>query len=305
MDLALYHPEFGYYRKFKDPFGIKGDFYTAEQLEPFGDMITSFLAKTFPEAAAPRPAVLEIGAGRQDLRFALAKWNYQGFDWDANSLPAHWKGLVLANEFFDALPVQVYRRCAHGWRERRIGFAGDRFHWLEIDPVDTAPDEYLARYEEHVPESGVIEVSLDLSTWMQRIARLLTAGVLLVVDYGYDAKELSRFPEGTLMAYRKHAADPDVLASPGDRDITAHVNWTELLRSALGAGLGLRYNGTMRSWALSLWTPEELKERWCRSGLRWQMQWKQLVIGMGDTFRVAVFDKPSAKQNAPENRRRQ
>src|SRR5450755_2495599 len=89
MDLALYHPALGYYRGGRDPFGVAGDFYTAEQLPAFGWLVAQYvdrLRSTF-EPEAPFQ-VLELGGGSGELREYLGRWNYRAFDWAADALPA-------------------------------------------------------------------------------------------------------------------------------------------------------------------------------------------------------------------------
>src|SRR5688500_591605 len=101
MQLALYHPEFGYYRRPRDPFGREGDFYTAQQLQPlFGDVIGGII-----EQWDAGPAVVELGAGRGEMATAFSRWDHVAIEAGRGDLPAHFEGVVFANEFFDALPV--------------------------------------------------------------------------------------------------------------------------------------------------------------------------------------------------------
>ena len=97
------------------------------------------------------------------------------------------------------------------------------------------------------------------------------------------------------MSYRKHQAVEDVLANPGCQDITAHVNLTSLTDSALRSGFEFVARQSFASWALSIWSEEELTRRWQSADARWRLQWKQLVYGMGDSFHVLLFRKPTAK----------
>ena len=93
-------------------------------------------------------------------------------------------------------------------------------------------------------KARVFEVNLDALAWLERIARALEAGFVFTIDYGYTRAESVRFPRGTLMSYRRHQADEDVLDDPGARDITAHVAFTALEEH--GARLGLR-DGALRN----------------------------------------------------------
>jgi len=140
-----------------------------------------------------------------------------------------------------------------------------------------------------MPEGGELEAALAIPAWLRRIASTLSDGYLVVIDYGYNDRELLRFPAGTLLSYRKHQAVSNVLAGPGSQDITAHVNFTWLSKCAAAAGFELERSESLGSWLLAIWGEEELARRWAHSDQRWRLQWKQLVFGMGETFRVLQF----------------
>ena len=112
MELALYDPTFGYYRKDPQPFGLSGDFYTAEQLQPvFGELMESFIARLAVKMQAR--GLLRVSRSApvaREMAPALSRWNYRGYDLDGGELPSQMHGLVLANEFFDALAGALLRR---------------------------------------------------------------------------------------------------------------------------------------------------------------------------------------------------
>lgn len=282
MQQALYAPGTGYYRHSRlNPFGQRGDFYTAVQLEPvFGEVLEVYLE------SLELSQVVDLGAGRAGLAEALSAWNYIPVDWDLHPLPARIDGVVIANEFFDALPVHLLAKGAEGWHELCV--AGERFVPRAIN--DARLTSYAERYGEPIPEGGRLEVNLAIADWVMRIAQALS-GRLLVIDYGYSQRELIRFPEGTLMSYRRHIATGDVLAHAGSSDITAHVNFTELKRLASEAGLRLVEESSLATWVLKVFGPVRLAERWFATDDHWRLQWKQLVFGMGEVFRVLEFTK--------------
>jgi SAM-dependent MidA family methyltransferase len=295
MELALYDPSSGYYRKDPQPFGRDGDFYTAEQLQPvFGELMESFVAQLAQDAHSDF-CVCEVGSGRGELSQALARWNYRGHDFGHGELPSQMRGLVLANEFFDALPVHLLRRCGSTWHELCVVAANGRFEFITGSPLSPQLAVYAEIYGQSVPDGGLLEANLVAEHWLLNIATFLQAGFLLVIDYGYQVRELPRFPFGSLMSYRKHQAVEDVLADPGRQDITAHVNLTALTDSALRSGFEFVVRQSFTSWALSIWSEEELTRRWQSADARWRLQWKQLVYGMGDSFHVLLFRKPPAK----------
>jgi len=301
MELALYHPVHGYYRNGRDPFGRDGDFYTAEQMQPvFGQLMASYvdrLAATFPLDGCFE--VLELGAGRAELREWLARWSYQAVDWSGGSLPSELAGLVIANEFFDALPVHILKRKENGWCELKVLSRGKDFHFVETEDISPELCDHAERYDATVPLNGTLEVNLEMRRWAERSSALLREGKLLVIDYGYSSEELVRFPTGTLMAYRMHTASPNVLQDPGAQDVTAHVNFSELRRLMRDNGFRLNSDRTFAAWALSIWDAKELEKRFRGADQRWKLQWKQLVVGMGETFRVLELEKEAENEKPP------
>jgi SAM-dependent MidA family methyltransferase len=296
MDQALYMPAYGYYRGARTKFGRGGDFYTAEQLQPlFGDVIEHVAARLAP-STVPRElfAVLEVGAGSGEMRSALARWNYRGFDWTGDALPDELHGLILANEFFDALPVHLMIRTGRGWEELGVRLSGERLTLGRMPCTPSTLVEYAQRYAPSAPEGTKLEVCLDALTWFEHLSRLHKSGMLLIIDYGYAAGELGRFPEGTLMAYRKHVASPDFLRHPGEQDITAHVNFSYLADLAVRFGYEIRADLPLRGWLDRVWSPAEFEALWREKDSRWRLQWKQLSAGMGETFRVLELRKGAA-----------
>lgn len=297
MDAALYHPEHGYYRRPRDPFGRHGDFYTAEQIQPvFGILIAARIRQLYREMGSPTGfTVVELGAGRQEMAEALSEWRYLPIERGADELPEGFCGVVFSNEFFDALPVEVVVFEAGQFHEFRVGVHSEGFGWVRGDRARPEIEEYLRRYLPPAAEGNVFEVNLDALGWLERIARVLEAGYVFTIDYGYTRAEAVRFPRGTLMTYHRHSAREDALAEPGGRDITAHVCFTAL--EERGAELGLervRFEslaqtllaaGEADQFAAALAGPAPVEQ------LRRRMQLKQLLFGMGETFRTLIQRK--------------
>jgi SAM-dependent MidA family methyltransferase len=291
MEVALYHPKHGYYRRARDPFGKGGDFFTAEQIQPvFGILVAARVRQLFRTMGEPREfTVVELGAGRREMAEAFAEWNYAGLDLDRRNLPASVSGVVFSNEFFDALPVDAARFERGAFREQRVAWRDGAFHWHAGGVVGEEADQYLHRYYPAPDEGGWYEVNLAALRWMERIAAMLTKGYLLTVDYGYTRAESRRFSAGTLMSYHRHTAREDIFTDPGERDITAHVNFTALQER--GAEVGLRGEcfqtlaqmllaaGEADQFAAALAGEDEMRRR---------MQLKTLLFGMGETFRVLL-----------------
>jgi SAM-dependent MidA family methyltransferase len=292
MELALYHPSLGYYRT-RDPFGASGDFYTAEQLQPvFGELLATYVEQLSLGFEGRQPfSVLELGAGRGEMRSALARWNYRAVDWNSPQVPETWSGLVFANEFFDALPVNLRRRQGSHWQELFINNAEAGLQYYPQQVSQLSLVDYAHQYGSEIPDGGQLEVCPRVDEWLSRVATLLSRGRLLVIDYGYYMRELSRFPAGTLLAYHRHQAHADPLQEPGQRDITTHVNFTYFQECAGRRGLRLDRAQSLAQWALSVWEQPDFEHRWAAADPRWRLQWKQIVFGLGETFRVLQFHR--------------
>lgn len=281
MSAALYHPVHGYYRKSRDPFGRTGDFYTAEQMQPvFGILIAECIRQLRAEIPDENGfTVVELGAGRGEMAAALNEFGYIGVDTDRGAMPQSFSGVVFANEFFDALPVHVVKRTGSGLVERRVDFADGKFQWTDGARVSGAVAEYVARFAP--VQAEIFEVNLDALEWMKAIERSLHCGFVLAIDYGYTQRESIRFPQGTLMSYRRHTAVDDVLATPGERDITAHVAFTPLMHGAFELV-------RLETMAQLLLRAGE-KDRFAGAMAANPLQLKTLLFGMGETFRALLL----------------
>ena len=290
MEAALYHPELGYYtRPGAQPFGPSGDFYTATQVQPvFGRLIAQMVRQR------GHLLFVDWGAGAEAMRPYFS--HYLALDVRRGQLPRRFTGFVFANELFDALPVDVFVRRGPEWIERRVAHDGARFAWKEEGSPGDQQRAWLDRFGPQ-DEDFIAEVNLRAHQLLRDLAACMATGSLLAIDYGVTRRELIRFPEGTLMSYRRHSASDDVLSSPGDCDITAHVNFDALRSAALDAGFHeerfetlaslLLRTGEEDSFASALDAPEPMN-----AGLR--MQLKTLLYGMGETFRALSWCRGAA-----------
>jgi SAM-dependent MidA family methyltransferase len=301
MDAALYHPEHGYYRRRRDPFGILGDFFTAEQVQPvFGILIAARIRQLYEQMGRPVDfTIVELGAGRREMAEPFSEWRYIPIDVDGGEMPEPFCGVVFANEFLDALPVHaaIYEHGA--FRERLVTVRDDRFEWITGEPCSSDVECYLKSYY-RAPEEGLLfEANLDAVRWTERISRSLESGFVLTIDYGLTRRESIRFPAGTLMSYRRHTAREDVLADPGERDITAHVNFTALEECGARAGLRTARFETLAQLLLAAGEPDQFAAAIGAGSdaeqLRRRMQLKTLLFGMGETFRVLLQEKVRTK----------
>jgi len=202
--------------------------------------------------------------------------------------------IVFANEFFDALPVEVLSRQG----ALRIAIRDGRFveTWA---PASAEELEFLDRYSMH-PEAGErIEVPLMAQGYMSRIAAAVQRGFLIVIDYGYTRQEqLAGRHRGTVTAFRQHSVSANPYEAPGEQDITVHVNFTALAAAAEQNGLQTQPLLTQSQFLMGIGEKNQFADAFeqCRlpqERAKVALQLKHLVTpaGMGESFHVLVGSK--------------
>ena len=250
MELVLHEPGVGYYAGPARKFGAQGDFVTAPEL---GSLFGRTLARQLQHL--PFRQVLELGAGsgalaevllgQADLDYAIletsphlharqrarlgarARW--------LERLPERIRGVVIANEVVDAIPVHAVAWRPAGIMERGVAFE-DKLQW-EDRPASHELLEKATVIDVPVPYES--EIGLIAQAWMRALAERLDEGVVFIIDYGFPRHEYYH-PEratGTLMCHYRHQAHADPFAHPGEQDVTAHVDFTALADAAVQAGL--------------------------------------------------------------------
>lgn len=268
MAMALYEPGLGYYAhgsaKFGALPGTGSDFVTAPELSPlFGralaaqvaealdhtgtDTVWEFgagsgaLAAQLLDALGPRVRRYTIvdlsGALRVRQQARLAAWG-DTVVW-ADRLPDVMTGVVVGNEVLDAMPVQLLARVSGQWRERGVALdAAGRLVWQDR-PTDLQPPVAIAGDQDYLTE-----IHPQGQAFVRTLAAALAAGgrgAAFFIDYGFPEQEYwhPQRSEGTLMCHRAHRADADALADPGEKDITAHVDFTGVALAAQDSGLAV------------------------------------------------------------------
>ena len=274
MERALYEPVLGYYTGAVAGPGRSGDFLTAPETHPiFGWAFARQLEELWHVLGRPEPFVVrEYGAGsgalavaildglardkfplRNAIRYEAVEVDPRGLDafrerlttaghadvLDRGSSSTAIVGAILANEVLDALPVHRVVARDGALRELYVDWSGERFVEREGDPSTPRLEERLRDEGISLSEGQRAEISLALDDWMARVAKELERGLLLLIDYGYPARELygPRRADGTLLAYVRHRAHDDPLRNVGRQDLTAHVDLTAVERAAERAGL--------------------------------------------------------------------
>jgi SAM-dependent MidA family methyltransferase len=199
--------------------------------------------------------------------------------------------IVFANEFFDALPVEILGTVG----KLHIALENNRLReiWL---PALNEELEFLDRYGVH-PEAGErIEVPILAQSWIGQIGHAIGRGSLVIIDYGYTRKEqLAGRHRGTLMAYRHHSATPDPYQAPGEQDLTAHVNFTALAAACEQTGMKVEKLLTQTQFLMGIGERNQFADAFedCRvpqERAKVALQLKHLVtpVGMGETFQVLI-----------------
>jgi len=202
--------------------------------------------------------------------------------------------ILFANEFFDALPVEILSPQG----TLRIDSREDRFveTWTPSSPAEL---EFLDRHSIH-PEPGErVEAPLSAQHYMRQIASTINRGLLIVIDYGYTrAEQLAGRHRGTLKAIRKHSVSSNPYEAPGEQDITADVNFTALAAAAEPQGMQTQKLITQSQFLMGIGEATQFSDAFedCRlpqERAKVALQLKHLVTpaGMGESFQVLVASK--------------
>jgi SAM-dependent MidA family methyltransferase len=334
MERCLYDPELGYYSRHAEQFGKAGDFYTSSDVHAvFGRLLARQFEEMWRVLGSPENIVVkEPGPGRglfaQDV-----------LDWSEKKFPEFFRALryilderspalrqriedvlrrhvesgkallssaavsaptiIFANEFFDALPVDVL--SSEG--SLRVNARDGKFVETWVKP-SAEELEFLDRYSVH-PEPGErAEVSLQSQASMHAAAVGLERGFMVVIDYGYTREEqLAGRHRGTVKAIRQHLVGDNPYEAPGEQDITADVNFTALAAAAEKAGMQTQKLITQSQFLLGIGEANEFADAFedCRlpqERAKVALQLKHLVTpaGMGESFHVLMASKGIEQQ---------
>lgn len=266
MATCLGDPDAGYYAT-REPFGEKGDFITAPEVsQMFGELVGVFFLQAYEAMGFPRSfQLVELGPGRGTLMADLLRMaslrpefvaaaqlslvetstrlrQIQARTLANSPLAPTFRDrftdlpqgplLLIANEFFDALPVHQFVKDVNGWHERQVGLSDSGELAFGSGP-NRLPETDLPRAARAARKGELLEIQPASNAIAAEIGNRLArdGGTALIIDYGYT----SSAPGDTLQALRNHAYD-DVLANPGAADLTAHVNFEALAMAARSAG---------------------------------------------------------------------
>jgi SAM-dependent MidA family methyltransferase len=339
MELALYAPSLGYYTAGAHKFGAHGDFVTAPEIAPlFSRCIARQCEEVLRELG--QADILEVGAGsgimacdilrELDVLQSLpvhyyilelsAELRERQYATIKNEIPElleivvwleelpqpGWRGVIVANELLDAMPVHCFRQDGGEVSELYVSWQDNRFVWcngLLSDPllkqrIEAIEREFCEYYGADFPLAYQSEINLAAEGWLRSIAGLLEAGLLLIIDYGFPRHEYYH-PEratGTLMCHYRHRVHSDPLMLPGLQDITTHIDFTAIAEAGAESGLTVAGYTTQASFLLGCGLGHMavgIDKDGVRQGLELSQQIKTLTLPseMGELFKVIGFTR--------------
>jgi SAM-dependent MidA family methyltransferase len=307
MAACLYEPGLGYYSSSSEKFGAQGDFVTAPMLSPLfgaclGWQCVQWLTQLQACGNSGSDGLLEFGAGNgmlaaqilleleraeisctytiielsADLQIrqratiaALAPHLLPNIRW-LNEMPKMFKGIILANELLDALPVRLFRFDENQRLfERRVAYSDSKMQLqFDLEPADSqfqaevvaavarsgSHSDDFASFESEYPEQAL--------AWISTVAEAMDTGVMVLLDYGFPAREFyhPQRSQGTLNCHYRHYSHADPFYLPGLQDITAHVDFSAIAETAQIADMALLGYTSQASFLLNLGILDRLAE---------------------------------------------
>ena len=335
MRECLYHPVYGYYSKAESK--RFADYYTSVDVHPiFARLLTRQFAEMWEKLGRPADfALVEAGAGvgrfagqvldfceaklpafygalkyvaversgsRRDEAARQPKRHAEAGHFTASAeAPAHIAtGCLFSNELLDALPVHRVVIDSGAMKEVFVSYRDGRFADVMAPLSTCAISEYFAAQGIALREGQHAEAGLEACDWISEIGRRLARGYVLTIDYGHAAAELfdERHMRGTLLAYQNHRASEEFYASPGEHDLTAHVNFTALEHWGKRAGLETEGSASQTAFLLALGQGNEFADLYEEGQseaehTKARLQLKTLIYpeGMGERFQVLIQRK--------------
>lgn len=279
MEIALYHPEIGYYNSEKQIIGKGGDYYTAPDVHSFmGQVLGKYLVEMWKRLNNEDFFIIEIGAGKGLMALDIIEYINKNFPniykcltyfiiEKSKSLKVKQKnllykyiekiewldsifyfknhkdftGYVLSNELIDALPFHRVQQCKNKLKEIFISLNRDQL----VDEIDELSTDRLLDYFKRInitlAEGMKTEVNLEAMNWINNIASIMDKGFVITIDYGFPAHLYysSSKYNGTFLCYYNHSINENPYEKIGRQDITAHVDFTSLALEGKEVGLDL------------------------------------------------------------------
>jgi SAM-dependent MidA family methyltransferase len=280
MEVAMYHPRFGYYSRPESPVGRAADYVTSPLISPafsfaLGRLIREFSSRVGDEESS----IVDIGCGDGALIHSLcaassdaaARARFFGVDrslervTDANRPGIDYSTglgqvegaahqLVFANELFDAIPFTRLVSRGEELHELWVTEREGQLDWTEHE-ASFQYEQYFADRNIELAEGQFADIALDWSSLYEELCAFVTRGLIVTFDYGFTGDKLfdrraRRF--GTAAAYSQHRVTRDLLASPGGQDLTCHINFTDLIETGERNGFRTLFFDRQAKFLLSL-----------------------------------------------------
>ena len=260
VEIVLYHPEFGYYARGQHPAGKGADYVTAPTLSPLfsyaiGNLVREFVSRC--EGAVC--SIVDIGCGDGSLIASLPSENTRFFCVDRSrgplktidEVPADGVHLILSNELYDAFPfARVVQRGEH----LHELWVTEELEWTEREAPQHYED-YFASHGLQLEDGQFADLSLEWEAFHGDVVRRFARALFVTIDYGHPANKLfhPRFRRfGTAAAYAQQRVTRDLLANPGEQDLTAHINFTDLERAGEREGAKTLFFDRLAKFLLTL-----------------------------------------------------
>ena len=333
MNQSLYHPDYGYYTNKANIFGDQGDFITSPITSSiFGECISNEFINIIRYQKTS--SILELGGGDGSLAISILKHlkknkslpdkyiileisenliNYQKervkkelpddyniFKWVTNLEEVKINGLVIANEFFDAIPTERFRVKNSKLETLYIESNNQSFNYIWDESSDDFSNELSRAKNNHnidFSDGYVSELNLNNSKWINLIDKSMESGVLFITDYGYHSQEyfLQDRSDGTLVCIHQHKSNFDPLSNIGNQDISSFVNFSHLKNLSVNTDLTVSGFLSQSSFLINLNILEiyQSKEYDDDEALIESNKLKNILLPntMGELFKVLVMQK--------------
>ena len=337
MELALYHPEYGYYTSGKEKIGKRGDYYTNSDVHSvFGELIARQLEQMWRLLGSNRFTVVEIGAGKgwlchdilnhikneypeffekidykiveisrdlierqsDTLKGFEEKVSWESFSEDGFSFSPV-EGCFLSNEFVDSLSVHQVIVEDNCLKEIYVTTT-DGVLCEKIDELSNPElENYFKELNINLKDGQRAEVNLKALDWVKNISRCLNRGFVITIDYGHLAEEFysEERCSGTLMCYFEHTTSENPYERVGNQDITSHVNFSSIIEAGIKSGLSTTGFVRQSNFLIALGILNKMND--AKGDFSKLLTMKNLFMpgGMGDIFKVLIQHKGV---NSPE-----
>ena len=265
-----------------------------------GVMALEILKELERQQALPKHYyIMEVSADLRERQQTLFKEKSPEFlpivQW-LDELPAQkFKGVILANEVLDAMPVHKFK-IQGGIQEYYIDYSAEKLQW-HLNKISTLElEKQINQLNINFAEGYDSEINLLLPAWIASLSDILQQGLILLIDYGFVRHEYYH-PDrscGTLMCHYRHRAHPDPLIFPGIQDMTAHVDFTAVAEAAINNGLTVSGYTHQAGFLINCGITEWLAEaKDAREQIKLNQQVKRLTLPseMGELFKAMALTK--------------